>query len=81
MPIYDYKCFDCGASFEKLTSFSSADTGRFCSSCNSVNVKRQVPVIAAVARSGASSPEPAGGAMPDFSANGGSCCGGSCGCG
>ena len=80
MPIYDYKCFDCGTSFEELTSFSSADTGRFCSSCNSTNVKRQVPVIAVVARSG-SSYEPAGGPMPDFSANAGSCCGGSCGCG
>ncbi len=79
MPIYDYKCFDCGASFEKLTSFSSADTGRFCSSCNSTNVKRQVPVIAAVARSGPSS-EPACGTMPEFSGSAGSCCGGSCGC-
>ncbi len=79
MPAYDYRCFDCGTTFEKLTNFAAADTGKFCTSCMSTNVKRLVPVIAAVRKGGGSMPEPT--LASDFSReSGGSCCGGSCGC-
>lgn len=41
MPIYEYQCQDCGASFEKLVPFSRS-TEPVCASCESMHVKRQV---------------------------------------
>lgn len=72
MPIYEYFCPECRATFEKLRPISSSDAEVTCPRCGSP-VKRMVSLMAAVGRSGEDA---------EFSSGGGGCdCGGSCGCG
>ncbi|HHV81490.1 MAG TPA: zinc ribbon domain-containing protein [bacterium] len=40
MPLYDYKCLNCDATFEVL--IKSPDEDVFCESCGSKNVKRLI---------------------------------------
>jgi len=42
MPIYEYKCTDCGEKFEKLVRLSDANGQQVCPRCGSVQTKRQV---------------------------------------
>lgn len=46
MPIYEYKCQRCGASFELLRRFSDADRDLICPECRSEEVKRLVSSFA-----------------------------------
>jgi putative FmdB family regulatory protein len=39
MPIFDYRCLSCGAEFERLTLFHTADAQR-CSACGASAVRR-----------------------------------------
>jgi putative FmdB family regulatory protein len=73
MPIYEYWCPQCRASFEKLRSMESKDSEVTCSRCGS-HVKRMVSVFAAVSvgRSAESESYQAG--------RGGCACGGNCSC-
>ncbi len=71
MPIYEYRCIDCGKRFDALRSMSKADDPITCTNCESGNTKRQVS--AAFAHSG--------GRVIAGGGNGsgcGSCSGGSC---
>ncbi len=72
MPIYEYWCQECRATFEKLRPMQSNDSEVACPRCGS-KVKRMLSVVAAVSRS----PEAEG-----YASGGGGCgCGGNCGCG
>lgn len=42
MPIYEYKCQDCGNSFEVLRAIKDADAFIPCEKCSSTNTKRSL---------------------------------------
>ncbi len=42
MPIYEYKCNDCSAGFEKITTSSSSEARVECPDCKSANVIKQI---------------------------------------
>jgi putative FmdB family regulatory protein len=44
MPIFEYKCQDCGAQFEKIITSSSS--GVLCGKCESPNVEKLISVFA-----------------------------------
>ncbi len=78
MPLYEYKCTDCGRPFELLVGSPSLADSVVCRHCGSGSVRRLVSTFAA--RSGSDSSIAA---MERITAKGGGggCCGGSCGCG
>lgn len=41
MPMYEYKCGQCGYEFEDITSFEKKDNQRKCPDCNSFDVVRK----------------------------------------
>jgi putative FmdB family regulatory protein len=65
MPIYEYVCMTCESHFEELVRNGDEPD---CPDCGGPDVRRQLSVFAAHGES----------PQPSF---GGSCCGGSCGCG
>ncbi|HVC34031.1 MAG TPA: zinc ribbon domain-containing protein [Chloroflexota bacterium] len=71
MPLYEYRCAECDARFEKLTSFQQADTGVRCPECGGIHPRRLISVFASFAPAGDGSAAPA---------SGGCGCGGSCSC-
>ena len=42
MPLYEYFCEDCGASFERLRRMAEADDPIGCPDCESVKTTRQI---------------------------------------
>ena len=52
MPIYEYKCDECGSEYEQIRRMSDADRDLECPSCKSHEVKRQ---LSSFATSGGSS--------------------------
>jgi putative FmdB family regulatory protein len=42
MPLYDYRCRECGTTFEKLRSIKDADRELECPECHSAKVERQL---------------------------------------
>ena len=44
MPIFEYRCRDCGAKFEKIQAASATDV--ICGSCNSPQVERLLSAFA-----------------------------------
>ena len=72
MPVYEYVCAVCGASFEARRSMSASDTEVSCPQGH-VDVRRKLSVFTSV---GASAVPMSGGG-----GGGGGCCGGACGCG
>jgi len=40
MPIYEYKCIECGTTFEFLLLHNETETDVYCSKCGEKNVKR-----------------------------------------
>jgi len=72
MPIYEYRCVDCGGSFEALVSASRPQAE--CPSCHGANLNRELSVFASARSTG-------GSASPPVAAGGGGCCAGGCGCG
>ncbi|HHN72801.1 MAG TPA: zinc ribbon domain-containing protein [Thermopetrobacter sp.] len=46
MPIYEYRCKDCGAVYEKLRRAKDADRDLQCPKCASRNVERTVSAFA-----------------------------------
>jgi len=46
MPIYEYKCSDCGKLYEQIRRMSEADSGVECPGCRSERVKRQLSSFA-----------------------------------
>ncbi|MBI2939004.1 MAG: zinc ribbon domain-containing protein [Chloroflexi bacterium] len=51
MPLYEYRCVDCGAAFEKLSSYSTVADPVTCPSCNGENARRLLSLVARVNRS------------------------------
>jgi putative FmdB family regulatory protein len=52
MPIYEYKCIDCGDSFEKMVRFTESDQDQACPSCNSLNTKKKISAFASLGNPG-----------------------------
>lgn len=46
MPMYEYRCSQCGANYEELRRMSEADTDLKCPQCGSVQVQRQFSACA-----------------------------------
>jgi len=42
MPVYEYLCKECGAKFDKLRTMRDADAPIPCTSCQSLETKRQL---------------------------------------
>ncbi|MBI4874005.1 MAG: zinc ribbon domain-containing protein [Acidobacteria bacterium] len=51
MPIFEYKCDDCGSRFEKLIRRAGDETGMLCPSCGQARVAKQLSTFAAHAGS------------------------------
>ena len=47
MPIFEFVCDECGASFEELVRSATTLEGVLCPSCGSEQVKKQVSTFAA----------------------------------
>ena len=71
MPLYEYRCADCGHQFEALVPAGRADA-EHCPSCG-IEARRLLSLVAAPVRTGGD-----GAAMP-VAGGGGGCCGGACG--
>lgn len=71
MPIYEYRCEDCGTRFEKLVRSSDTD-GPLCPSCGTAHLEQELSTFA----THASGARGAGAAMP--MAGGGGCPAGMC---
>ncbi len=52
MPIYEYRCEDCGTKFEKLVRRASDVPGIECPSCGRQHLKQELSTFAAHAGSG-----------------------------
>ncbi|MFN7925767.1 MAG: zinc ribbon domain-containing protein [Bryobacteraceae bacterium] len=60
MPIFEYRCSDCGTKFEKLMRSSAAE-GPECPSCGESHVTKELSTFAAHAAAGkAAAPAPGG---------------------
>lgn len=46
MPVYEYRCDTCGATFEMLRRMQDADRDLNCPECRSEEVKRQLSTFA-----------------------------------
>ncbi|GIU80743.1 MAG: zinc ribbon domain-containing protein [Bryobacteraceae bacterium] len=62
MPMYEYRCEECGAKYEQLRRMSEADTNLECPACGSLNVRREVSACAI--GGSASSSNSGGGCVP-----------------
>ena len=77
VPLYEYRCNDCRATFEVLRRMADRELSALCPHCES---RASMPLISQVA---ASRPAAGGGAAVAEAprSSGGGCCGGGCGCG
>ena len=76
MPLYEYYCNSCQASFEQLRPAQQADNAAVCPSCRAESAKRVLSLFARTAVT-------AGGSMAnsmEMPMSGGCCGGGGCGC-
>ncbi len=46
MPIYEYRCTDCGAEFPRLQSMNATSEGVSCPKCGSESVERKLSTFA-----------------------------------
>ncbi len=77
MPIYAYKCMECGNDFERLRGISSSDKEVGCPDCGKEGqAKRKLSTFAAISKTDGVT-RPVSTYNPS---NGGGCCGGGCGC-
>jgi putative FmdB family regulatory protein len=74
MPLYEYKCADCGITFEKLRPMSKADAPLSCTLCGSAETLRAISLFSAISKASD------GGSRAISGAGGGcgSCAGTSC---
>jgi putative FmdB family regulatory protein len=52
MPLYEYKCDDCGHRFEKLVGLSAADEVQECPACGATACQRQYSAFASNVKKG-----------------------------
>lgn len=57
MPLYEYRCNDCGTEFEMMMRFSEADRRPECPFCESLKTQKR---LSAVASFGSASPDSGG---------------------
>jgi putative FmdB family regulatory protein len=57
MPIYEYRCEDCGTKFEKLVRRSPGAPAVECPSCGQKHLKQELSTFAAHTNGGSQSPE------------------------
>jgi putative FmdB family regulatory protein len=69
MPVYEYRCRECSADFEKYLAVSSVAVA--CPTCQSDRVTRKLSVFGLRAD---------GGQVASSMGGGGGCCGGGCSC-
>jgi len=55
MPIYEYRCDQCGQAFEMIRSVSDSDKGLQCPACKSLKVNRLMSVFSSCQASDSSS--------------------------
>jgi len=72
MPLYEFRCADCGQIFDRLQSFDAESPA--CASCGSTEVNRLISLIGGLVGSGP-------GGAPRAGGGGGCGCGGACACG
>jgi putative FmdB family regulatory protein len=83
MPIYEFRCEDCGTSFETLVRAGHRGDAQ-CPRCNGARLVREMSVFASrggagdSARAAADAIASNGGGTGRM--GGGGCCGGACGC-
>lgn len=54
MPIFEYKCSDCGEQFDDLDSIANRDKPHKCPACGSMKSERQLSVFCASSGEGGS---------------------------
>ena len=47
MPIYEFKCADCGKTFEVMGSYAEREKAQECPECHSSNVKQAISLFSA----------------------------------
>ena len=62
MPIYEYRCLECGATFEKIVSLNTHSMD--CEKCSSSRVEKLFSAFAVQAGGSESFEAPSGGAAP-----------------
>ena len=55
MPLYEYRCPDCGETFEKIVRFSDADKMPVCPNCGEKNTRKLISAGAVIGTSSSSS--------------------------
>ena len=79
MPLYEYRCNTCSATFDLLRPMADRALQAICPSCESSTT---MPLISRVAAGPSTAPWREAASAPSSRASGGGgCCGGSCGCG
>lgn len=69
MPMYEYRCSDCGRDFERYVATSATSVA--CPHCAASDVKRKLSLFALKSD---------GGFVASSMPSGGGCCGGGCAC-
>jgi len=79
MPIYDYRCTDCGSTYDVFHKVREVQEDIVCPSCGSLHHQRLIgaPNFAMSTKSGSAFSTPQ--ASSGCSTEEGGCCGGSCG--
>ncbi len=75
MPVYDYRCSDCNATYDIYHKTREVQEDIVCPSCGSRNHKKLMSVTQMSMGTGSSTDFSSGGGSCDS----GSCCGGACG--
>jgi len=68
MPLYEYRCKDCGTEFEKTLRFSEAAQLPSCPQCNSLHTRKKISTVISF---GASSPGSSSGSGSNCGTSGG----------
>ncbi len=58
MPVYEYRCFECGAQFERRLPFSRADATLPCPTCGKAHAKKMLSTFALGSQSSTSAQRP-----------------------
>lgn len=51
MPVYEYRCVQCGAEFERIRSIAQSDEPGPCPQCGGTEIKRCLSLFSAAGRS------------------------------
>jgi putative FmdB family regulatory protein len=83
MPLFEFRCRDCGSRFEVLTSYQQSLGEMLCTTCQSQNVRKLIPLVAKRTKGDAGDDfgDDYGDDFDDGGADMGGCgCGGACNC-